>query len=967
VRFGLLGPVTVTRDGAALTVSAPKPRALLAVLLLHANQVVPAAALADALWEGRPPAQATAALHNHVRRLRLALGEGAGDRVRQQSGGYLIEVLPGELDTEEFTALCADGLSAARDLRWSKASADLTAALALWRGEPFADLPGIGQDFRDSLLESRLHALEGRVEADLALGRHRDVVSELRALIREQPLREVFHGQLMLALYRADRQAEALDAFRFLRTTLVDELGVEPSAQVQELHRRILNADPELAPAAAAAEPAPAPAPAPKSPETPQAPQAPAATAPAAPATPAQLPADIGDFAGRQTAVDGLGKLLGRGGPDSPAQPVVISAVTGTGGVGKTTLAVRVGHHVLADYPDGQLYINLRGTGDSPQAPAEVLAGVLRDLGEPDAAIPPDEEGRAARYRSLTSGRRLLIVLDDARDAAQVRPLLPGSGTCAVLVTSRRRLPGLAGAVPLHLDVLTPPEALQLFTSVVGAARVDAEPGAVQEVLGYCGGLPLAVRIAASRLASRPAWTVASLAARLADELRRLDELQVEDVAVRASFRMSYASLEDAEAPEALSPARAFRLLGVVPGADITAPAAAALFDQPLYRTEDLLEILVDANLLEDSSPGRYRLHDLLRTFAGELARNIDSEQDREQAVSRLVNWYTHAAATVGEHLVPGAARWGLDDVPAVAPAMDFPDRAQAVEWCRREQRNLVAVVRLSGERRRDPAAWVLPAQLGEFYTQFGYWDEYLTTHRIGLRTARGLEDPVAQSRMLAGFVGICFHSEQFPEAVERAREAKDLAESSGNPRLIASAISNYGVVLHYAGRLEESVVWNERALSALRASDGRPHAVGTALLNVGVEYQQLGRYAEAFDRFDDALRVTREGDLPYLEAFVLHAIGETSRNFGDTSRAIDMLRQAAALRARISHEDGQATSLIVLGDTLQGAGQTDRARAAWREALTILDALGSPRAEKVRASLETTAPSDGQRSQQSV
>ncbi|QMU68448.1 AfsR/SARP family transcriptional regulator [Streptacidiphilus sp. P02-A3a] len=941
--------MAVTQDGVLLPISAPKPRAMLALLLLHANQVVSAAALEEALWEGKPPARATAALHNHVRRLRRALGEGAVDRIRQQSGGYLIDVLPGELDTEQFAALGADGRAAARAQEWARASENLTAALALWRGEPFADLPGIGQDVRDHLLESRLQFLEGRIEADLALGRHREVVSELRALVREQPLREVLHGQLMLALYRADRQAEALDAFRFLRGTLVDELGVEPSPPVQELHRRILNGDPDLAPAPAAAAPAPAPAPAPA-----------AATAPRAPSTLAQLPADIGDFAGRQTIVDSLGKLLGAGAADGPVQPVVISAVTGIGGIGKTALAVHVGHHVVGDFPDGQLYVNLRGTGDSPQAPAEVLAGLLRDLGEPDAAVPPDEEGRAARFRSLTSGRRLLLVLDDARDAAQVRPLLPGSGTCAVVVTSRRRLPGLAGAVPLHLDVLTPPEALQLFTSVVGAERVDAEAAAVREVLGYCGGLPLAVRIAASRLASRPAWTVAALAARLADERRRLDELQVEDVAVRVSFRMSYRSLEHLEDPGALSPAQAFRLLGLVPGPDFTAPAAAALFGQSLYRTEDLLEILVDANLLEDPALGRYRFHDLLRAFAGELAADCDREQDRERAVSRLVNWYTHAAAAVGEQLVPGRPRWGLDAIPAVAPALTFPGRAQAVEWCRREQRNLAALVRLAGARGRDPAAWVLPAQLWEFCTQFGYWEEHRATHRIGLTTARNLEDPLAQSRMLTGMVHYCSHAERFPEAVDLAREAMDLAGQYGDPRLVAGALSNYGVALHFAGRPEESVVWNERALAAIRAADGAPFAVASGLLNIGVEYQNLHRYAEAFERFDTALKVTRESDLPYLEAFVLNAMGEAGRTVGDLPRAIELFQEAAALRARISDRDGQATSLTALGDTLHSAGQPDRAWAAWRAAQTILDELKSPRAEKLRAKLEASpAPGD--------
>lgn len=664
LRFSVLGPVRAWLGDDPLPAGSPQQRALLAALLLRDGRTATASELIDALWGDEPPSQALAALRTYASRLRKALGP---EVLVSESGGYAIRSLgeraldhvrAQELAADAEKARAAGDLSRARDL--------LRDALALWDGEPLASIPGpYAETQRARLEEWRLQLLESRLDMDLEQGCHAEAVSELTALTAAHPLRERLRELLMLALYRSGRQAEALAVYADTRRLLADELGVDPRQGLKELQQRILQADPGLAePSAPAAEPS------------------------AAPVRPAQLPATVTDFTGRASFVQELSDVLAAASSDQ-GRVMAVSALAGIGGVGKTTLAVHVAHQSRGAFPDGQLYVDLQGAGSRAAEPETVLGAFLRALGTADSAIPDSLEERSALYRSVLDGRRVLVLLDNARDAAQVRPLLPGTEGCAALVTSRMRMVDLAGAHLVDLDVMSPEEALQLFTKIVGRERVASEREAALDVVAACGFLPLAIRIAASRLAARRTWTVSVLAAKLGDERRRLDELQAGDLAVKATFELGYGQLEPAQA-------RAFRLLGLADGPDISLAAAAAVLDLPVEETEDLLESLVDTSLLESAAPGRYRYHDLVRLYARACAeRDEQPPSERTAAMSRLLDFYLATAAGVyvldrpGDKLVEHLE-------PTEYPGLVFEDRHQAQDWLYAEAVCTLACVRQS-------------------------------------------------------------------------------------------------------------------------------------------------------------------------------------------------------------------------------------------------------------------------------
>ena len=606
LRFTVLGPVRAWRGAEPLPTGSPQQRALLAALLLREGRTATAAELIDALWGEKPPSQALAAVRTYASRLRKVLGAGV---LVSESGGYAIRSLgDGALDLALAQELAADAEKAhnSRDLRHARAL--INEALSLWDGEVLASVPGPYADTQRTRLEEwRLQLVESRLGMDLDQGCHAEAVSELTALTAAHPLRERLRELLMLALYRSGRQAEALAVYADTRRLLADELGVDPRPGLKELQQRILRADPGLAePSAPVAEPS------------------------AATVKPAQLPASVSDFTGRASFVAELSEVLSAASA-AEGRVMAVSALAGIGGVGKTTLAVHVAHRARTSFPDGQLYVDLQGAGARAAEPETVLGAFLRALGTADSAIPDSLEERAALYRSVLDGRRVLVLLDNAHDAAQVRPLLPGTEGCAALVTSRVRMVDLAGAHLVDLDVMSPEEALSLFTKIVGKERVTSERQAALDVVAACGFLPLAIRISASRLAARRTWTVSVLAAKLADERRRLDELQAGDLAVKATFELGYGQLEPAQA-------RAFRLLGLADGPDISLAAAAAVLNLPLGATEDLLESLVDTSLVESAAPGRYRYHDLVRLYARACAeRDEQPPSERGAAMSRLL------------------------------------------------------------------------------------------------------------------------------------------------------------------------------------------------------------------------------------------------------------------------------------------------------------------------------------------
>jgi DNA-binding SARP family transcriptional activator len=696
VRFGVLGPLQVSQDNDELPVRGGKPRKLLAALLLDAGRLVPTDRLVDVLWEGEAPPTARASLSNHVHALRRALGDPGGRLVRTAVPGYLIDVSAGDLDVGVFEDRLRRGRTAHRGGDWALASGELGVALALWRGEPLPDLRD-GALFAEAAArwsEQRLQALEWRIDSDLQLGKHHDVIAELYELAAAHPLREGFAGLLMVACYQSGRQADALSAYQRTRKGLIDELGAEPGRGMRDLHQRILAGDPALLPTPAASSAVPPSAGRP----------------PGLASVPAQLPAGIGDFTGRDDAVRRLAESLRFESGQPVPGAVIIAAVTGPGGIGKTTLALHVAHRIAADFPDGQFYVNLRGTTTQPLATAAVLGRLLRDLGADPGTIPAGDEERAARYRSLLAGRRVLLLLDDAHDSAQVTPLLPGTHGCAVLVTSRGQLADLTTSARLALDVLTHTEAQQLFSRVSGAERAVAEPEAVDAVLRACAGLPLAVRVAAARLAARRSWTVRTLAERLADERYRLDELSVGDLAVRASLQASYQSLARSGVPADAGLARAFRLLGLAQVPDLSVPAAAALLDLPVRETERVLERLVDGNLVQAITPGRYRMHDLLRIFATERAEAEETGQDRMSAIMRLLTWYARTSDHGHHHRMPGPGPF-TDDTSAPT-ALTFIGNQQAIDTCHAESPGFMPAVALAASHGLPEPGWRLAATL---------------------------------------------------------------------------------------------------------------------------------------------------------------------------------------------------------------------------------------------------------------
>lgn len=665
LRFSVLGPVRAWRGADSLPTGSPQQRALLAALLLREGRTATAGELIDALWGEEPPSQALAAVRTYASRLRKVLDP---DVLVSESGGYAIRSLgDGALDLAVAQELATDAEKAKNSGDLCHARSLLNKTLNLWDGEPLASVPGpYAETQRARLEEWRLQLLESRLDMDLEQGCHAEAVSELTALTAAHPLRERFRELLMLALYRSGRQAEALAVYADTRRLLADELGVDPRPGLKELQQRILQADPNLAePSAPVAEPA------------------------AAPVRPAQLPATVSDFTGRAAFVSELGDVLA----SAEGRVMAVSALAGIGGVGKTTLAVHVAHQARGAFPDGQLYVDLQGAGARAAEPETVLGAFLRALGAADSSIPDSLEERAALFRSMLDGRRVLVLLDNARDAAQVRPLLPGTEGCAALITSRMRMVDLVGAHLVDLDVMSPEEALQLFTKIVGAERVAAERESALDVVAACGFLPLAIRIAASRLAARRTWTVSVLAAKLADERRRLDELQAGDLAVKATFELGYGSWSRPRpAPSACWASRTAR--------------TSRWRQRRRYWTSPSRPPRTCSNpsstpLLESAAPGRYRYHDLVRLYARACAeRDEQPPSERAAAMSRLLDFYLATAAGVyaierpGDRLVDGLE-------PTEYAGLHFTDGSAALDWLYNEAAPLLACVRQSADTNR--------------------------------------------------------------------------------------------------------------------------------------------------------------------------------------------------------------------------------------------------------------------------
>jgi DNA-binding SARP family transcriptional activator len=698
VDFEVLGPLRVRHGEQPVHLSAPMPRMVLGVLLTRANTPVPVDVLVDALWAGQRDPRAAKKLQLHVHRLRRALGDPA--RIHYENGGYTLRVQPGELDTERFES----ALIESADARPARAVTLLRKALQLWRGDPFSDLDlPLLRTEADRLTERRLAGLAQLYTAELACGHATAVIPELVELAAQHPMREQLQGLLMTALYQAGRQAEALEVYQRTRGALVDQLGLEPGNELQRLEHAILTGDPLL-----------------------EAPRAPAIA-------PAQLPADVIDFTGRKTQLAAVRHLIAA----ADRSATVLVAITGKAGVGKTTLAVHAAHRLRAQYPDGQLFVNLRGTQTKPLSAADVLARFLRSLGVDHAVIPDDAEERAALYRSLLADRRLLILLDDAACEAQLRPLLPGTPSCAVLVTSRARLAGLVGARLVDLDVFEPDQAVELLARVTGPQRIAAEPAAARKIVRLCGFLPLAIRVAGARLSARPHWPLSRLEADLADDNTRLDTLRLGDLEVRASFALSYGNLE-------VMARRAFRLLALLEIRDFAPWVTAALLDVPQARAEELMDTLVDLHLLDVTSrdaPGRlrYRFHDLLRVYAREMVTIQEPEASRRAALERAFEGWLVLAEEAGRSLASSAFAGTFEagtcwrpDESVVRSVVTDP-----ASWFQTEGEALASAVEQAYSIEADQLGWALGVRLARVCLVRGYYEDWREVCELMLAGAR--------------------------------------------------------------------------------------------------------------------------------------------------------------------------------------------------------------------------------------
>jgi DNA-binding SARP family transcriptional activator/tetratricopeptide (TPR) repeat protein len=1000
--FGVLGPLLVGDGESVIGVPAARQRVLLAALLLRAGTVVPADALAEAVWDGAPPTGAETTLRSHVMRLRRVLGP-AGARVVTRCPGYLIEAGEQEVDLLRFRRLYREGGAGGRAGEWGRAWAVLTEALGLWRGEPLADIPSevLRRDAVPGLEELRVQAAEWRADAGLQLGRHGELVEELRSLAAEYPLRERFGGQLMLALVRCGRQAEALAAYQSARRVLVAELGTEPGAELRALHRRILAGDPTLAGSARAGD---------------------------RPATvPRELPAPVAGFVGRGEELAALTALLDRSsGPTCAA--IVISAIGGTAGVGKTALAVQWAHRAAERIPDGQLYVNLRGYGpDQPMTAGDALAGFLRALGVPGRDIPAEEDERAARYRSLLAGRQMLVLLDNAGSVEQVRPLLPGSPGCTVVVTSRDSLAGLVardGAQRLDLDLLPMDQAVGLLRTLIGQ-RVDDDPGTTAMMAEQCCRLPLALRVAAELAASRPDVPLAELVRELADPHRRLNLLDAGGdprTAVRAVFSWSYRHL-NADA------ARAFRLLGLHPGADFEAYAAAALAGLSLEEARLVLDALARAYLIQATAPGRYGMHDLLRGYARELS--VHDGEEQRASLTRLFDSYLYAAAAAMDILYPGErhTRPRIVQPASPTPPLTGPDEARARLDC--ERASLVAVAAYTAGHGWPSHAIRLAATLFRYLNLGGYFPEGIAIHTQALIAARRAGDRDAEATALSALGTIESSQARYQRATDSFRQALALFRRTGERTGQARVLGNLGLAYAYQGYCRAATGCYVQALEIFRQSGDKAGEVRTlcnlgiveerqglyqhaarhqeqsmavaqdigardteylALVNLGIVSLRQGRYLQAAAQLRHALDLCRQTGYRAYEAVALTRIGEVCLRQGCPREAIDQLQQALALFREIGDPSGEADALNTLGEVSRATGQPREARARhaaalglarqvgdgyeqarahnglghahrgtgdlsqarynWKQALALFTEIGTPEADQVRAQL---------------
>ncbi|RIV39109.1 AfsR/SARP family transcriptional regulator [Micromonospora radicis] len=928
LRFDLLGPLSVSRAGQPVDLGSAKQRLLLALLLSRPGEAVPTDELVNTLWGDQPPASAGANIRTYVRGLRQALD--CAGRIVTTSGGYLLCVQPDERDLDRFDAAVARGRDALADGDPELAETELAEALALWRGPALAGLPLPRALSRwvDRLAERRLLAEEDHAAAKLALGAGAQVIPRLRALLERHPLRQRAWAHLMTGLYHSGDVAGATAAFRQARQILAEETGMDPGPELTRLHDDILH---HRCPRAAAAPHAPA----------------------AAPRTrPAQLPLATPNFVGRRAQLTRLDVAVGA--PDGEPTSVVITVVCGMAGIGKTALALHWAHRVADRFPDGQLYVNLRGYDDGETvSPADALLGFLEALDVPPARMPSSTDARTGLYRSLLANRKMLILLDNARDAEQVRPLLPGAGRCVVVVTSRDQLSHLVaaeGARLLTLDVLTDTESMHLLHSRVDGQRLDAEPAAVAEMIEASGRLPLALSIVAARVATRPRFPLDAIAAELRTPETRLEVLADGDV--RRVFSWSY---------EALSPdaARLFRLLGLHPGPELSGAAAAALLGWPRAAVTVLLKELTRLHLLTEHQPDRYAFHDLLRSYAAELAQRSEQAGDRRRAHRRMYDHYLHSAYPAGRLVQP---QWPpVAVLPPLGGNVHVPmaDQDAALAWFATERQVLLRVIRQANATGFDAYACQLAWALTTFLAPRGFWQDQLTAQQVALESAERLGEPAAQASANRLLGRAAYRLGKYDTAGAHLQRAIELYEQIGDRAGLAQTLHNYTEHCFVLGRRDEALRHARETLRLHRAAGNRA-GEGRALNAIGYLHAVQGDYPQAIADCTAALNQQRLIDDHNGQAATLDSLGFAYHGLGDHDRAVSCYEQSVELFRASADRYHQAETLIGLGTVRAATGNTNAAAAAWRLAALIYDELGDPAAADARRRIAELGPAPG-------
>jgi len=922
VEFRILGSLEVTLGPDRLELGGSRQQIVLAALLLSAGNVVSLGRLQEAIYGGDlPPTSRSQAQISISSLRRLFAGHGHPAAIATHAHGYAIQAADGQLDSRRFEELAA-AARAARDAGdLVRAVGGYRDALRLWRGPA---LEGI-----DSLLvraaagrldEQRIATTENRIDLELELGRHHELTGELSELVRDFPLREQLRGQLMLALYRCDRSAEALAVYRQGRQEMVDELGIEPGSRLKRLEHAILTSDPALDP-----------------------PAAPVRIQPVSRTAPGLLPADIGDFTGRAEEVSLIHRRLIPGaGQERRAVPMMV--VTGQGGVGKTSIAVHASHGITAHFTDGQLFADLHGGTARPAGPVQVLERFLLALGVPGAQIPEGLDERAEMYRSLLDGRKVLVVLDDAVSEGQVLPLIPGSGATAVMITSRSRLAGLPGATRLEVDVLDAGKSLDLLARVAGDGRVQDEPRAAAEVAGHCGHLPLALRIAGARLSARPKWSIRQLADRLADETRRLDELKHGDLGIRATISLTYEHTGE-------QARRLFRRLALLDLPHFSAWLGAALLDQPLATAEDLLEELVGAQLIEATGSGagvrsHYRFHELIRVFARERVAAEEMAADRAAALERALGALLYLAEQAHRRDASGdylqlqsdALRWPLPD-RVVEELVGDP-----LSWYEHERAALVAGVRQAAQAGLVDLCWSLAHNSETLFESRAYMDDWRETAHIALEATREARHVSGQAAMLYLRGALNLAQQRFGPARQDHIEAAALFQDAGDEQGFALVTRNIAFMDRLSGRFEDAIKRYDHALVIFRRTGNRM-ATAYVLHNLALVKLDLHDPVSAQELLTEALQLIHTPQGGRVEAQVLYVTGDAYLLTGDLDRAVGFFERALAIVRRRGDPIGEAYVLRGIGVAKVRQGEYGPARSALQRAVDLAGSSGERRA----------------------